>query len=208
MEVTVVLATHGDDRWRTLAAGDAFRSALEAGASSVVMHHEATPGATVARARNEASSRVQTEWLCFLDADDQLEPGYFDAMSAVDRPGRTLRAPAVRFVPAGAPLDECPAATLADRDIARLNPCVIGTVVRTAEFREVGGFWEWPAWEDWCLFRRLWYAGAAVVHVPDAVYRVNVNPLGRNAVPPDVAPRLHRQIRTAHARWNRSRRIR
>lgn len=88
-----------------------------------------------------------------------------------------------------------------------MNPCVIGTLIRRELFAEAGGFWSERAWEDWSLFRRAWLLGATIDHVPAAVYRVTVNPAGRNSTI-DRPHSLHREILRSHATWLRTRKAR
>lgn len=194
--VAVVVATFGDDRWSRLAHAVAIPSALAEEPDALYVRHSATGG--LHQARNEAAAGARTEWLCFLDADDQLEPGYLRALlgAAAD-----LRAPAVRYVTDGAPADPV---TFTGRNIETVNPCVIGTLIRRELFEDVGGFWSERAWEDWSLFRRAWLAGATLEHVPGAVYRVNVNTAGRNSTV-DRPHSLHREILRSHAAWLRTR---
>lgn len=196
MDATVVIGTHGSDRWLQLAERVAVPSAERLGVP-VVHHHDAA--GTVASARNAGAGRARSEWLIFLDADDELEPGYLEALDAPDVLS-DLRAPAIRYVEPDWWLLPAPL-VLSDRDIDTVNPCCIGTAIRSAMFADIGGFWEWPAWEDWCLFRRAWLRGATIEHVPGAVYRANVNDLGRNSTV-ENPHRLHRQIRRRHAEWN------
>lgn len=194
MEVTIVIATFGDARWADLAATCALPSALALGAP-VVMHHG---GKSIAQARNAADELVETEWVCHLDADDELESSYIDAMSQAIADGRgDLFAPALRLVVDG---KSGRAQVLDDRDMDRANPCAIGTVTRIDAIREAGGWWEEPAWEDWSLFRRMWLLGAKVTHVPEAVYRAHVDPAGRNSTVVDGA-RLSVRIRQSHRDW-------
>jgi GT2 family glycosyltransferase len=201
MDVAVVVATFGELRWHELAQRRAKVSAeLEQPADLVVFHG----GSSIAEARNTAARMTDAPWLCFLDADDELEPGYLAAMGARQL-DRGLLAPAIREVVDGTP---GPARSLGDdprRDIDRgWNPCVVGTLIRREIFELAGGFWREHAWEDWSLFRRAWLLGEPVVHVPDAVYRIHVNPAGRNATV--LRPRqLHREILRSHALWKRSR---
>ena len=39
------------------------------------------PDGTIASVRNELANTAKGEWLLFLDADDELAPGYLDAMT-------------------------------------------------------------------------------------------------------------------------------
>jgi cellulose synthase/poly-beta-1,6-N-acetylglucosamine synthase-like glycosyltransferase len=77
-----------------------------------------------------------------------------------------------------------------------LCACVIGTAIRLSLFRQLGGFWEWPAWEDWALFLAAHRRGAVLTHVPEAVYYATVRADGRNSTV-DNPRRLHAQIRAA-----------
>ncbi len=194
MDVAVIVGTFGDESWI-----ERSRTALESAKKQNPAELLGVHASTLAQARNEGAARTSAEWLCFLDADDQLEPGYLEAMAEAERPDALL-APAVRYVQddfIGA------AMVLSDRDIARVNPCVIGTLIRRDRFFEVGQFWEERAWEDWSLFRRAWLLGDTVHHVPAAIYRANVNPNGRNNVP--RGDQLHRQIINRHRAWHRRR---
>lgn len=194
LEVAVVVATFGDEQWSELARTVAAPSAeLEAPAELYLQH-----GSSLAEARNAGAARARAPWLLFLDASDEIEPGYLAAMAEASG---ELRAPSVRYVTPGAP--ELPApVTFEGRHIGTLNPCAIGTLVPRELFERAGGFWPERAWEDWSLFRRCWLLGAQIEHVPRAVYRAHVDPAGRNST---VARReqLHREIRRAHATWIR-----
>lgn len=197
----MIVATFGDGHWRDLAQRRAVPSARAAierrgEVSEILYAHE--DDMTLAEVRNEAASVARGEWLCFLDADDELEPGYFDALLAPERWG-DLRAPAVRFLDGTGIPDPV---VLDDRDIRRLNPCVVGTLIRRDMFHEAGGFWGERAWEDWSLFRRAWFLGARIEHVRAAVYAVHVDPGGRNSTI-DRPKALHRDIIQSHTRWRR-----
>lgn len=153
-------------------------------------------GETLADARNAGAQQAVSRWLCFVDADDELEPGYLEALTG--RQWGDLRAPAVRYVTPGAPVP--PPIVLADRNIMRMNPCVIGTLIPAGLFADAGGFWHEPAWEDWSLFRRCAMLGASIVHEPSAVYRAHVNSAGRNSTVKDPQL-LHRWIAASHSEW-------
>jgi glycosyltransferase involved in cell wall biosynthesis len=169
VDLTVCISTFGDESWKTLAMTRALPSAL--GQASEIVH---THAETLYEARNRGADKATGEWLVMLDADDELAPGYVDAILAASG---DLRAPAVSWVTdhsATAPR------TLADRNIETMNPCVIGTAIRRELFLDLGGFKDWPAYEDWCLYLRATRSGAVIEHVPDAVYRAWVTPHSRN----------------------------
>lgn len=188
MDVTVIVATYGDLAvWEPL-ADRAMRSAAACEPAAMIRLH----GDSLAGARNEAAAMAVTEWLVYLDADDELEPGYFDAMSTGEA---DLRAPSVRYVTRPGRTSErarmprvaghthdCAAACLAYG-----NWCCVGTMVPTALALQVGGFDEWPMFEDWAFFVKCWQAGATVEAAPAAVYRAFVRRDSRNRGPSQAA---------------------
>lgn len=189
MDVTIAVATFGATRWQRLAETRAIPSAQAQGRPVISVH-----GRTLADARNAAANTATTEWLIYLDADDELAPGYADALMAA---GGGLRAPAVSFVTDHQATDPV---TLAHRDMDRINCCVIGTAVRREQLLDVGGWWDEPAYEDWSLFRRCWLDGATITHTPAAVYRAWITPGSRNQTVRDGG-RLITRIRASHDRW-------
>ena len=207
MNVAIMIATCGDPKWSKLAEERAFPSAhvewerweqqRQPGAVAGVGHIH-SPDLTLAQARNFMAETCLTgsDWLCFLDADDELEPGYLDAMEAalqrpvpqrlsLPRPLPPLLVPAVRRV-TGDVVTGRPA-TIPNRGRwPQVNECVIGTLVHRGLFERVGGFRDHTddgtviaMYEDWDLWLRCWDAGAKLVYVPGAVYREHVS-RGRN----------------------------
>lgn len=197
--VAIVVATFGEPVW-------AHRAALAVASARAQQPDElhAVHAATLADARNAAGAETTADWLCHLDADDRLEEGYLDAMRAaiVEHGPGALYAPRIRFVRDGV-ADE--PTSIAHRDMDRLNPCVVGTLIERQLVADVGGWWPERAWEDWSLFRRAWLAGARLIEVPDAVYRITVNPEGRNSTVHDPQ-RLSAEIRRSHRHWAAQRR--
>lgn len=196
-DFTICAGTFGGNEWVQLATERAIPSA-EAQGCKVIHRH----GSTLAQARNEALALVSTEWVVFLDADDELGPGYVEALAAG---AADLRAPAVSYVKNAQPrppyvpkvaghTHACSSACLVDG-----NWLVIGTAVRTALALQVGGFNEWPVYEDWCFFMRCWLAGGTVEALPCAVYLAHWRHESRNRAP-DVAVknRIHREILKAN----------
>ena len=181
MDVTVVIASYGDRGWLDLGTQRAAVSAFAQGCPVIYVH-----GLTLHGARNAALEQVQTEFVVHLDADDELEAGYVQALSAGTA---DLRAPAVRYVSgarAATPYvpkvaghhHACSADCLRDG-----NWLVVGAMARTDLLREVGGWRDWPCYEDWDLFQRAWLAGATIEAIPAAVYRAHVNSQSRNRAP-------------------------
>lgn len=185
MDVTVIVATYGDPSWRETAQR-AVASAQDQ-APVLQIHRK-----TLHDARNQGAGRARTEWLCFLDADDELTPGYIDAMAAGTA---DLRGPAVQYVHGRRERIR----VWPEMDLRDGNYLVIGTLVRRDLFRKVGGFRDWPLYEDWCLWQRCWSAGATIEVLPDAVYRAHVRLDSRNRAP-DAQERLfwHHEIRRAN----------
>lgn len=201
MRIVCVIATHGEDRWLQLASSRPLPSTAGQGFDDVVLTH--LPEGTLADARNEGA-RVATvdhraDMLVFLDADDELAPGYVDAMRAAMGDWHPsigfdprLYSPAVQYVRHGNRRTQpklWPRMAIEDG-----NWMVIGTAVPAELFESVGGFKEWPMYEDWCLWQRCMKAGAMCVDVPDAVYVAHATNLSRNR-----APNARDRLRTHHA---------
>lgn len=190
--LTVVVATFGDESWVRLAQ----RAIASAQPQAPTVHIH---GESLHQARNDGLAMADTEWVVFLDADDELEPGYVEAML---QGTADLRAPAVSYVrprhPPRTPgfpkvaghQHDCTADCLTDG-----NWLVVGTAVRADMVRAVGGWHDWPCYEDWDLWLRCWQAGATVEAVAGAVYRAHVRFDSRNRAPDiSIKNRVHHQI--------------
>lgn len=180
LDVTVVVATYGDVKWYDLAIERAIPSAEALGVPVVHAHRTTLHGA-----RNAGLDQVRTEWVCHLDADDELTPGYFDAMA---QGTADLRAPSVLYV---RPIVSDPAAPIMPRVAGHEHDCtadclsfgnwlVIGTVARAELLRSAGGWRDFDWSEDWDLWVRAWQAGATIEAIPDAVYVAYVRYNSRN----------------------------
>jgi GT2 family glycosyltransferase len=196
VDLTVCVATYGDRSWINLAEDRAMPSAAQPGVAVAHCHAR-----TLHEARAQLLNAVATPWVCFLDADDELEPGYFEHMSTAVA---DIRVPAVRYVTA----DNYPGAYF-PRVAGHRHDCtadclpygnwiVIGAVVRTELAQQVG--WrEWACYEDWDFWLRCWQAGATVERVPTAVYRAHVRAGSRNrAGAPEERLQTHRLIAAAN----------
>lgn len=177
MDLTVVVGTFGEQRWADLARERAIPSA-DPQAEVIHVHGDTldTYSRSLAECRNEGARQATSEWLCFLDADDEILPGY---VAAMERSTGDLRTPAVEYVRNGRIR---PAIFWPQVDLREGNWLVVSTLVRRELFLNVGGFPDVPMYEDWAMFQRCWKAGATITMVPDAVLRVyiNLNSLHRN----------------------------
>jgi len=230
VNVSVCVATYGDPEWAELARRRAVPSARvaqarigRAGGAGVYRMH--VPGGTLAQARNQIGEFAEGDWLCFLDADDELEPGYLAAMGRAwaslaladrllgaevatesgPRPTRLgeLAGPAL-LVPAVQYVDEDGGETAAEipawgRPLHEINCAVVGTLVPRDLFLAVGGFPEEPIYEDWALWLACVRAGAELVPVPDAVYRAWRRPASRNLGA--TAGEVYWRRRREHEAW-------
>ncbi len=196
MDVTILVPTCGDLVWADLAHSRAIPSAKALGVKVVSAHY---PDATLAEARNNVLRLAGSEWVIYLDADDELEPGYIDYMA---NGTADLRAPSVRYVRP----DWDPLAPRMPRVVGHRRECtadcllegnwmVIGTAVRKAMIEAVGGWREWAVYEDWDLWLRCHLAGATAQPIYSAVYRAHVRPDSRNRKDdPAARMEVHRQI--------------
>lgn len=190
-DVTVVVPVFGDP---TPWVDKARRAAMSAIEQTVAPERVVLATADdLATARNGPAEWARTEWLCFLDADDELDVRYVEAMLAGDG---DLRQPATLGIVGG--VEDPYPVVIPARPLLDANYIVIGAFVRTDLFREVGGFRDLPAYEDWDLWIRMWLAGATITAVPEAIYRVHVNAAGRNAMPRHQAVAAYHQVRRCY----------
>lgn len=178
--ISIIITTYGEDSWQELAQERAVPSANAQNAAEVVVHH--APDLTIGPARNQAATQATQPWLLFLDADDELEFGYVEAMenavATTPRALRTLFQPAVRYVRKGRAPDPY---VIPAKDLRHDNFLVIGTLVHESIFKAVGGFSDYPhGFEDWALWAKCWKHGVAIVAVPEAVYVAHINPQSKH----------------------------
>jgi hypothetical protein len=179
--ISVCIGTYGDERWKRLAQLRAVPSVERQRAAPVDCH--AVHGSSLHEARNQAAEQAAGEWLCFLDADDELDAHYLEAMAQglqADGPVKRLLQPSTLGVYPDGRTDATPVLH-PPKDLHISNYLIIGTMVRREQFLAVGGFADLISHEDWDLWLRCWIDGAVVQPVPDAVYLVHVRRDGRNS---------------------------
>lgn len=138
------------------------------------------PEGTVGSFRNDLARQARGEWLCFLDADDELAPGYLEAMRRAFRISREngdgsplLFTPAVAHVRQGRMQ---PARFYPEVNLLNANYLVVGTLIERSLFERVGGFGDFPhGFEDWALWYKCARLGAKVVPVRRAIYIEHIN---------------------------------
>ena len=173
-DVTVIIPTFGNlEKWSLLA----LRATDSVYAQTVPAEPIRVHGLTLAEARNNGASLATTEWLIFLDADDELDPTYVEYMLSGEG---DIRQPSTLGVVDGKE-DDFPVLIPPHPGGFMIgNHLIIGCMVRKSLFDAVGGFRDLPALEDWDLWIRMRLEGATVGACPDAIYRVHVNPNSRN----------------------------
>jgi hypothetical protein len=203
VDATVIVPVFGDVELWTKIAQPAIRSALDQGWPALVV-----AGTTLAGARNRGLDLAATEWVVMLDADDELEPGYRNAVELPSLDADVI-VPAVRYVTdmgAAAP-PRIPRVSGHQHDcgadcLAYGNWIVIGAPVRrslleaTAWGDRAVRFDRWPVYEDWPFWVDAHRRGARIARVPGAIYRAHVRPGSRNRGETDQAAKLetHRSI--------------
>lgn len=193
MDVSVIIGTFGDQSWQDLAE-KAAASAEDQADEILCVHAD-----TLAKARNEGLRAAGGDYVIHLDADDQLEPGYVDALLTGTA---DLRAPAVRYVTETGHerLPHVPKVVGHTHDctgdcLPEGNWLVVGTLARRQLLIDVGGWEEWPLYEDWALWARCHQAGATIEAIPSAVYRATWRPASRNRAPDRrFKDRIHHEI--------------
>lgn len=194
--VTVCVATFGDPSWLDTAQRVAIPSATATGAPVVHRHAD-----TIWDARNACLAEVTTPHVIYLDADDELEPGYLPAMCLATG---DVRVPHVRYVVPRQP----PPAPIMPRVAGHRHTCqpaclvhgnwiVIGAMASTEMIRDVGG-WRAFGWEDWDLWLRCHLAGHTITVAPGAVYRAHVHPGSRGRYSRAESLRHHRAVAAAN----------
>lgn len=176
MTFSIIIATYGEQSWAQLAMTRALPSVEDMDADIIVGHDDE---GTIAGIRNFLARKAKGDWLVFLDADDELAPGYLEAMERAAA-SKCLLTPHVEKVMRGR---RTRPHFYPEVNLLSGNWLVVGTALERKLFRKAGGFGEYPhGFEDWSLWYKCARLGAEVVRVPGAVYRQYVNPHSKHQV--------------------------
>ena len=181
--VGIVIPSYGDKaQWDKLAARaiDSVNVQTRMPNEVIRVHDD-----TLAKARNKGIERCMSEYVICLDADDELDPYYIEAML---RGYGDIRQPSTLGVVNGVE-DDAPV-LIPRKPLFEGNYIVIGAMFKRMKAIEVGGFRELTAFEDWDLWVRMTMNGALVTSCPEAVYRVNVRQNSRNQTDDTLFHRL------------------
>jgi glycosyltransferase involved in cell wall biosynthesis len=187
--VSVIIPTFGDrEIWNRLAMR-AVASVVDQShpPDEIIRIHEET----LCYARNKGGYAASSEWLCFLDADDELHPGYLKSML---KGQGDLRFPRVinQHI-------KDPKSLFTGKSLLEGNYLPIGTLVKRKLFLNVGGFPSYPAYEDWAFWLRCNALGAKDKCIWDAIYQAWTDPSGRNLS--HLTGDLAIQIREDFIKW-------
>lgn len=183
MDIGVAVSTFGSDEWQARGT-KTLRTMLDTQtvrpADYITTHMPKSLGGS----RNCSAKYLTSEWIIFLDADDQLDVHYIEFMNRhleqVNEETDLVQPSTLGVYPDGTE-DDYPV-LIPKRNLLESNYLVIGSMVRHSMFDEVGQFdLSLPVLEDWDLWIRMFKAGARITACPEAVYRVGVNPDSRNS---------------------------
>jgi glycosyltransferase involved in cell wall biosynthesis len=170
--ITVVIPTI-DGREDLLKRAIASVEAQTLRAETVLVQHD--PGRLgAATARNKALERVATEWVAWLDDDDELKPNH---LRACLRHGWITGADVVYpgYDAVGDDPVDCFGSPFDPVLLRRRNFIPVTTLCRTAAVKAVGGFQAHPdengdPCEDWGLWLALLDAGGMFSHLPQRTW--------------------------------------
>lgn len=201
--VDVIIAAYGDrEKWTPLAERAAASVGAQTVPARIIYQFDPDPVAILGRVRNLGALRSQADYLIFLDADDELDPGYIKAMTEEESRSDLglMYWPSTIGVYEDGRTDDYPVLMEPRGSLLVHNWMVIGTMIPRWAFLEVGGFRDLPILEDWDLWIRLRLAGIIPAPCEEALYRVHVNPSSRNN--PDIHGGWYTEIQqTYQAEW-------
>lgn len=174
--VAVVVPIYGDLQFWSTFADRAVHSAFlqTVKATSIIQ----SAGSGIADSRNKgALLNHDCEFIIFLDADDELDPNYILEMLKGEG---DIRVPSVHRYYQDGRIDT-DQSWYTPKDLMTGNYIVVGAMIRTSLFKQLGGFHDYESLEDWDLWLRAEEAGATFTQCPKAIYKVHKRVGSRNS---------------------------
>lgn len=140
-----------------------------------------TNRAGAAATRNHALEKVTSEWVAFLDDDDELYPDHLKLCARAARlSGADVVYPGYDVDGDGDPVG-CFGVPFDGHLLRRRNFIPVTALARTEAVRAAGGFQPYPdehgdPCEDWGLWLAMHDQGARFHHLPRKTWRWNLNP--------------------------------
>lgn len=189
-KVTVVIPVFGDmNYWKPLLER-AHQSALNqtVKAKYVIIN----TGKDLHESRNSIINSIDTEFVIFLDCDDELHENYIEEMLKIEDADVVVPCVHRYFDDGRVDTDQH---WYTPRPLVEANYIVIGALVRTEYLKRVGGFSDLPLYEDWQMWLRMEEIGARFKQCPAAIYKIHVREGSRNEPDIEMKQKMYNQIR-------------
>jgi cellulose synthase/poly-beta-1,6-N-acetylglucosamine synthase-like glycosyltransferase len=149
-------------------------------------------GNNLQEARNNAGLCANTEYLLFLDADDELHEMYIEEVLRF-KDADVFTPSAYRYYP-DLSVDKSQQ-WYYPKSLLEGNYAVIGSLIRTSYFKKIGGFKDLILYEDWQGWLEMEEAGAIFKYCPNAIYKIHVRENSRNEPDETTKAKIFLQIR-------------
>lgn len=172
-DITVCIATIPPRADRLAKALESVAQQTLQPAAIVVEYDHARTGA--AATKNRALARVTSQWVAFLDDDDEMYPAHLEKLrTAADKYSADV-VYSIPFIPqmAGGIRDEYrPGLEFSADELRRRSYIQTTSLSRTEHAKAGGGFWcpEGSKYDDWGFYLGMLDAGARIFHLPEQTF--------------------------------------
>jgi len=128
-------------------------------------------------ARNKAGLNANTDYIIFLDVDDELDLHYIENILKSDA---DIIVPSVHRVYEDGRIDT-DQYWFTPIDLLERNYIVIGAAIKTSKFKEVNGFRDLECLEDWDFFIRAEEKGCTFEQSTNSIYKAHIRINSRNS---------------------------